>query len=33
MILSTECVVNDKPKDKEASHGHQHGGGGMDGMM
>ena len=33
MILTTECVVNDKPKDKEASHGHQHGGGGMDGMM
>ena len=31
MILTTECVVNDKPKDKEASHGHQHGGGGMDG--
>ena len=25
MILTTECVVNDKPKDKEASHGHQHG--------
>lgn len=33
MILTTECVVNDKPKEKEASHGHPHGGGGMDGMM
>jgi len=33
MILTTECVVNDKPKDKEGSHGHSHGGGGMDGMM
>lgn len=33
MILTTECVVNDRPKDKEASHGHSHGGGGMDGMM
>jgi chaperonin GroEL len=32
MILTTECVVNDKPKEKEASHGHPHGGG-MDGMM
>ena len=32
MILTTECVVNDKPKDKEPSHGHSHGGG-MDGMM
>ena len=34
MILTTECVVNDKPKDKEGGHGgHPHGGGGMDGMM
>lgn len=32
MILTTECVVNDKPKDKEPSHAHPHGGG-MDGMM
>jgi chaperonin GroEL len=34
MILTTECVINDKPKEKEGGHGgHQHGGGGMDGMM
>lgn len=34
MILTTECVVNDKPKDKEAGgHGGHHHGGGMDGMM
>lgn len=33
MILTTECVVNDKPKEKEAGHAHPHGGGGMDGMM
>ncbi|MEP7320782.1 MAG: chaperonin GroEL [Saprospiraceae bacterium] len=34
MILTTECVVNDKPKDKDGGHGgHPHGGGGMDGMM
>ena len=32
MILTTECVINDKPKEKEGGHAHQHGGG-MDGMM
>ncbi|HNR09501.1 MAG TPA: chaperonin GroEL, partial [Saprospiraceae bacterium] len=32
MILTTECVVNEKPKDKEPGHAHPPGGG-MDGMM
>ncbi|MBK6544089.1 MAG: chaperonin GroEL [Saprospiraceae bacterium] len=33
MILMTECVVNDKPKEDRGGGGHHHGGGGMDGMM
>jgi len=35
MILTTECVVNDKPEPEGAGHGHAHGGmpGGMGGMM
>jgi len=33
MVLTTECVINDKPSD-DAGHGHAHpGGGGMPGMM
>lgn len=32
MILTTECVVNEKPKDREPGHAHPPGGG-MDGMM
>ena len=33
MVLTTECVINDKPSD-DAGHGHSHGGGGgMPGMM
>ncbi len=32
MVLTTECVINEKPKEKEAPHAHPHGGG-MDGMM
>jgi len=35
MILTTECVVNDKPEPETGGHGHAHGmpGGGMGGMM
>lgn len=34
MVLTTECVVNDKPeKDNGAAHAHPHPGGGMGGMM
>jgi len=35
MILTTECVVNDKPEPEGAGGGHAHGmpGGGMGGMM
>ncbi len=35
MILTTECVVNDKPEPDAGGHGHGHGmpGGGMGGMM
>ena len=33
MILTTECVINDKPKEKEGGHGGHPHGGGMDGMM
>ncbi len=35
MILTTECVVNDKPEADAGGHGHAHGGmpGGMGGMM
>ena len=32
MILTTECVVSEKPKDREPGHAHPPGGG-MDGMM
>ncbi|MDQ3142662.1 MAG: chaperonin GroEL [Bacteroidota bacterium] len=32
MVLMTECVVSDKPKE-DKGHAHMHGGGGMDGMM
>lgn len=33
MILTTECVVNDKPEDSNGAMPHGHGGGGMPGMM
>ena len=34
MILTTECVINDKPEEAGAGGGgHMHGGGGMPGMM
>lgn len=33
MILMTECVINDKPKEEKGGGGHHHHGGGMDGMM
>ena len=33
MILTTECVVSDKPEEAGAGGGHMHGGGGMPGMM
>ena len=35
MVLTTECVINDKPEPEAAGggHGHMHGGGGMPGMM
>ena len=34
MILTTECVVSDKPSDDDGGHAHHHGGGGgMPGMM
>jgi chaperonin GroEL len=32
MLLTTECVVADKPKKEEAVHGHSHGAPGMGGM-
>ena len=33
MILTTECVVNDKPEPEGAGHAHPPMGGGMPGMM
>ncbi len=33
VILMTECVVNEMPKEEKAGGGHHHHGGGMDGMM
>jgi chaperonin GroEL len=33
LLLTTECVVADKPEAEPAGHGHSHGGGGMGGMM
>lgn len=33
MILTTECVVNDKPEESNGAMPHAHGGGGMPGMM
>ncbi len=33
VILMTECVVNDKPKEEKGGGGHHHHGGGMEGMM
>ena len=35
MVLTTECVINDRPEPEAAGggHGHMHGGGGMPGMM
>ncbi len=33
VILMTECVVNDKPKEEKGGGGHHHPGGGMEGMM
>jgi chaperonin GroEL len=33
MILTTECVINDKPEEAGAGAPHMHGGGGMPGMM
>jgi chaperonin GroEL len=33
MLLTTECVIADKPKNEEASHGHNHGAPGMGGGM
>ncbi len=33
MILTTECVINDKPTEDAGGHAHSHGGGGMPGMM
>ena len=33
MILTTECVISDKPSKDDGGHGHPHGGGGMPGMM
>jgi chaperonin GroEL len=33
MILTTECVVNDKKEENAGGGGHMHGGGGMGGMM
>ena len=32
MVLMTECVINDRPKEDKGGHSHAHGGG-MDGMM
>jgi chaperonin GroEL len=31
-MLTTEAMIADIPEKKEAGGGHQHGGGGMDGM-
>lgn len=33
VILMTECVVNDLPKEEKGGGGHHHHGGGMEGMM
>lgn len=33
MILTTECVINDKKEEKDAAAAHMHGAGGMGGMM
>ena len=33
MILTTECVISEKPKKDAGGAGHHHGGGGMEGMM
>ena len=35
LVLTTECVINDKPEPASAGHGHSHGAPGMDmgGMM
>ena len=35
MVLTTECVINERPEPEAAGggHGHMHGGGGMPGMM
>ncbi len=33
MVLTTECVINDKPEPAGAGHGDHHGHGGMPGMM
>jgi chaperonin GroEL len=33
LLLTTECVIADKPEAEPAGHGHSHGGGGMGGMM
>ncbi len=33
MILTTECVINDKPKGDDHGHSHPPMGGGMGGMM
>ena len=33
MILTTECVINDKPVEDGGAAPHMHGGGGMPGMM
>ncbi|MES2797257.1 MAG: chaperonin GroEL [Bacteroidota bacterium] len=33
LLLTTECVISDKPESEPAGGGHSHGGGGMGGMM
>jgi chaperonin GroEL len=33
LLLTTECVISDKPEAEAAGGGHSHGGGGMGGMM
>ncbi len=33
LLLTTECVIADKPEAEPAGHSHAHGGGGMGGMM
>jgi chaperonin GroEL len=33
LLLTTECVIADKPEAEPAGHSHSHGGGGMGGMM